>query len=97
MHDAAERWRLHEASGADAVDMETGVIARSGRLVGVLRVVSDGVESAIEGVDTTVHADGSTDVAGLLRWVATRGTDAVRSMRDAVSALRELEKAVAPP
>jgi hopanoid biosynthesis associated radical SAM protein HpnH len=95
VHDAVERRRLHEASGADAVDMESGVLARSGRLVGVLRVVSDGVDSAIEGVDTTVHADGSTDVVGLLRWVATRRTDAVRSMRDAVTALRELEKAVA--
>jgi hypothetical protein len=95
VHDATERRRLHEATGADAVDMESGVLARSGRLVGVLRVVSDGVESAIEGVDTTVHADGSTDVAGLLRWVVTRRTDAVRSMRDAVTALRELEKAVA--
>jgi hypothetical protein len=95
VHDAAERRRLHEASGADAVDMETGVLARSGRLVGVLRVVSDGMESAIEGVDTTVRPDGSTDVVGLLRWVATRRSDAVRSMRDAVTALRELERAVA--
>jgi hypothetical protein len=93
VHDATERRRLHEATGADAVDMESGVLARSGRLVGVLRVVSDGVESAIEGVDTTVHADGSTDVAGLLRWVVTRRTDAVRSMRDAVTALRSLERA----
>jgi hypothetical protein len=94
VHDAAERRRLHEVSGADAVDMESGALARSGRLVGVLRVVSDGVESAIEGVDTTVHPDGSTDVVGLVRWVATRRTDAVRSMRDAVGALKQLEKAV---
>jgi adenosylhomocysteine nucleosidase len=93
VHDAAERRRLHEASGADAVDMESGVLARSGRLVGVLRVVSDGVESAIEGVDTTVHPDGSTDIAGLLRWVATKRINAVRSMRDAVTALRSLERA----
>jgi len=95
VHDAAERRRLHEASGADAVDMETGVLARNGRLVGVLRAVSDGVESAIEGVDSTVHPDGRTDVVGLLRWVATRRTDAVRSMRDAITALRQLERAVA--
>jgi hypothetical protein len=95
VHDAAERRRLHEVSGADAVDMESGALARSGRLVGVLRVVSDGVESAIEGVDTTVHPDGSTDVVGLVRWVATRRIDAFRSMKDAVTALRSLEKAVA--
>ncbi len=33
--------------------------------------------------------------SGLLRWVATRRGDAIRSMRDAVTALRALERAVA--
>jgi len=94
VYDAAERRRLHEASGADAVDMESGVLARDGRLVGVLRAISDDVASTVEGVDRTVHADGRTDVAGLLRWVVTRRGDAVRSMRDAVRALRLLEQAV---
>jgi nucleoside phosphorylase len=95
VHDSGERQRLHVASGADAVDMESGVLARSGRLAGVLRAVSDEPSSAIEGVDETVHADGSTDVVGLLRWVATRRGGAIRSMRDAVKALKELERAVA--
>jgi hypothetical protein len=95
VHDAAERARLREASGADAVDMESGILARTGRLAGVLRAVSDDASSAIEGVDRTVHADGRTSVAGLLRWVATRRGDAVRSMRDALTALRALEQAVA--
>lgn len=95
VHDAAERRRLHEASGADAVDMESGMLAASGRLAGVLRAISDVPASAIEGVDSTVHPDGRTDVAGLLRWVATRRGDAVRAMRDAVASLRALEKAVA--
>jgi nucleoside phosphorylase len=95
VHDAAERRRLRDASGADAVDMESGVLARSGKLAGVVRAVSDGAESAIEGVDSTVHPDGRTNVVGLLRWVATRRGDAVRSMRDAVAALRALERAVA--
>ena len=54
VHDALERRRLHESSGADAVDMESGVLARSGRLAGVVRVISDDVTSAVEGVDTTV-------------------------------------------
>jgi hypothetical protein len=91
VHDAAERARLHAASGADAVDMESGVLARSGRLAGVLRVISDDVRSTIEGVDTTVHADGRTNVVGLLRWVAAERGAAVRSMRDAVRALKVLE------
>jgi adenosylhomocysteine nucleosidase len=95
VHDAAERRRLHLASGADAVDMESGVLARSGRLAGVVRVVSDDAGSSIEGVDSTVRPDGRTDVAGLVRWVATRRGDALRSMRDAVAALRALEEACA--
>ena len=95
VHDTDERRRLHEASGADAVDMESGVLARSGRLAGVVRVISDDAKSSIEGVDTTIHPDGRTDVVGLLRWVATRRGDAIRSMKDAVAALRALERSVA--
>jgi adenosylhomocysteine nucleosidase len=95
VHDRTERARLREASGADAVDMESGVLARSGRLAGVVRAISDGVDSDIEGVDGAVHPDGRTDVAGLLRWVTTRRGAAVRSMRDAVFALRALERVLA--
>jgi nucleoside phosphorylase len=95
VHDSAERARLRQASGADAVDMESGVLARSGRLSGVLRAISDDASSLVEGVDTTVHADGRTNVSGLLRWVATRRGDALRSMRDALRALKALEQAVA--
>src|SRR5437764_13107214 len=32
--DPAERRRLHERTGADAIDMESGVLARTGRLAG---------------------------------------------------------------
>jgi hypothetical protein len=95
VHDAAERRRLHETSGADAVDMESGILARSGRLAGVLRAISDGVDSDVEGVDSTVHPDGRTDVAGLLRWVVTKRGRAIASMRDALRALDSLEKALA--
>ena len=93
VHDVAERRRLREASGADAVDMESGTLARAGRLAGVLRAVSDDAGSAMEGVDGTVHPDGRTDVAGLLRWIVTRRGDAVRAIRDALAALHALEKA----
>jgi phosphorylase superfamily protein len=95
VYDRAERARLRETSGADAVDMESGVLARSGRLAGVLRAVSDDAGSSVEGVDGTVHADGRTNVAGLLRWVATRRGDAIRSMQGALRALKALEEAVA--
>ena len=95
VHHAAERTPRREASGAHAGDMESGVLARSGRLAGVLRAISDDAGSAVEGVDRTVHADGRTNVAGLLRWIATRRGDALRSMRGALTALRALEEVVA--
>ena len=38
-----------------------------------------------------IRADGRTDVLGLLRWVVVRRGDAIRSMRDALVALRALE------
>ena len=95
VHDPAERARLREASGADAVDMESGVLARSGRLAGVVRAISDDAGSAVEGVDGTVHADGRTNVAGLLRWVASHRGDAIRSIKDAMRALQALEQAAA--
>jgi len=91
VHDPSERRRLHESSGADAVDMESGVLAASGRLAGVLRAISDVPSSSVEGVDDTVHPDGRTNVIGLLRWIAVRRGDAFRSMRDALTALRALQ------
>jgi hypothetical protein len=95
VHDAAERRRLHASSGADAVDMESGVLAATGRLAGVVRAISDVPSSAVEGVDDTVHDDGTTDVIGLLRWVATRRVAAIRSMRDALTALHALQGSAA--
>ena len=95
VHDPAERRRLRESSGADAVDMESGVLAASGRLTGVLRAISDVPASAIEGVDSTVRADGRTDVAGLVRWVVAKRGRAIRSIRDALAALRALEEVLA--
>jgi hypothetical protein len=95
VHDAAERDQLRAASGADAVDMESGTLARSGRLAGVVRAISDDASSMVEGLDTTVHADGRTNASGLLRWIAKRRGDAIRSIRGALRALKALEQAVA--
>jgi nucleoside phosphorylase len=95
VHDAAERDRLRAVSGADAVDMESGTLARCGRLAGVVRAISDDASSTVEGLDTTVHADGRTNVLGLLRWIATQRADALRSIRGALRALKALEQAVA--
>jgi hypothetical protein len=56
-----------------------------------VRAISDVPASAVEGVDATVHADGRTDVLGLLRWIAAKRGNAIRSMRDALTALRALQ------
>jgi len=95
VHDAAQRDALRAASGADAVDMESGTLARSGRLAGVVRAISDDASSAVEGLDRTIHPDGRTNVAGLVRWVATQRGGAVRTIRGAMRALKALEQAVA--
>jgi hypothetical protein len=60
-----------------------------------VRAISDGLGSDVEGVDRTVHPDGRTDVAGLLRWVARKRGRAIASMRDALHALSSLERALA--
>jgi len=93
--DAATRDRLREATGADAVDMETGTLARSGRLAGVVRAISDDASHAVEGLDKTIHADGRTNAFGLVRWVAAQRGDAIRTIRGAMRALKALEEAVA--
>src|SRR6202008_3268992 len=95
VHDSAERARLREASGADAVDMESGRLARSGRLAGVVRAISDDGSSLVEGLDTTIPAHGRTTILGLRRWTATPRGDAIRSIRGALRALKALEQAVA--
>ena len=92
VHEPGERARLRAASGADAVDMESGVLARSGRLAGVLRVVSDDVRSSIGGVDSTVHPDGRTNAIGLVKWVAAKRGAAVHSLRDAMAGLQTLSR-----
>jgi nucleoside phosphorylase len=95
LHDAAERDRLREATGADAVDMESGTLARSGRLAGVVRAISDDASSMVAGGDKAIHTDGRTNVLGLLGWVVTKRGAAIRTIRGALRALNALEQAVA--
>ena len=50
---------------------------------------------AVESQAGTIHPDGRTNVAGLVRWVATQRGGAVRTIRGAMRALKALEEAVA--
>jgi hypothetical protein len=92
--DPDERRRLHARTGADVVDLESGVLARTGRLRGVVRAVSDTPERPLGGLRDAARRDGRTDVAGLLRALAQGRLAAVRAINDARCALRALEGAV---
>jgi hypothetical protein len=88
--DPDERRRLHELTGADAVDMESGVLARTGRLAGCLRAVSDTPGRTLGPLGDVLDADGRLRPRGLVRALASpRRTG--RALADVRGALRKLE------
>ena len=91
--DPAERRRLHERTGADAADLESGPLARSGRLRGVLRAVSDTPSRPLDGLAKGVRPDGRTDWTALARAFASSPRGFVRSAGDAQRALGRLRAA----
>jgi adenosylhomocysteine nucleosidase len=91
--DPAERRALHERTGADAVDLESGVLARSGRLRGVLRAVSDTPERRLHGICDAVKPEGPYDWAGIARGLARSPVGFVRAGLDGKRALDSLAAA----
>jgi hypothetical protein len=80
-----ERRTLAKKSGAVAVDMESGVLASSGRLVGVVRAVSDAADEPVGRLVCAAKADGGTD----WRFVARAFLlEPLRSLRTALAARR---------
>ena len=90
--DADERRRLHERTGADAVDLESGPLARSGRLRGVIRAVSDTPSRPLNGLADGVTADGGYNWPGLVRAFARSPRGFVRSAADVRHALGQLAR-----
>ena len=88
--DPDERRRLHERTGADTADLESGPLARSGRLRGVLRAVSDTPSRPLDGLADGVRADGRADWPALARALARSPRRFVRSASDARRALGRL-------
>ena len=82
---AGERLRAHERTGADAVDLESGPLARTGRLKGVLRVVSDTPSRPLGALVGGVTREGRYRWSGVVRGLT-------RSPRSAVSAGRALNR-----
>jgi nucleoside phosphorylase len=92
--DPAERRRLHERTGADAVDMESGPLARSGQLRGCLRSISDTPSRTLGPLAETLGPDGRLAWAGLARALASPVRTG-RALGDLRRALRRLEEVAA--
>ena len=91
--DPHERARLHRETGADAVDMESGVLARRGALTGVLRALADTPDRPLRGVVGAVRPDGSYAWAGLARAALRSPRGFVQAAGDARCALTALVRA----
>jgi hypothetical protein len=88
--DPDERRRLHERTGADAADLESGRLARTGRLRGVLRAVSDTPERPLDSIVGAVTLTGDLHWPGLVQAFARSPRGFVRSASDARRALARL-------
>jgi hypothetical protein len=93
--DAEERARLHTVTGADAVDLESGVLARSGRLVGCVRAISDTPERPLGPIAGAVTPQGGLDWLGIARGLARSPRGFVRAGLDGQRALASLARTTA--
>ena len=92
--DPRERARLRFVTGADAVDMESGPLARSGRLAGCVRAISDTPEQRLAGLAEAAKPDGRADLPGLVRGFVRAPRDTARAGANAMRALRSLQRLV---
>jgi adenosylhomocysteine nucleosidase len=93
--DPREREALAARTGAVAVDMESGRIAASGRLAGVVRAISDTASRPVGHLARAARPDGGVDLAALLQAFATEPLTAFRAARGAGRAFRALDRAAA--
>lgn len=93
--DPAERAALAASSGADVLDMESGPLAASGRLAGVLRSVSDTPAHRVGRLGAAVHPDGSVRWGAVAAAFFLEPRRAAAAARHARAALAALEPAAA--
>jgi hypothetical protein len=93
--DPDERRRLHEATGADAADLESGPLAQTGRLRGCLRAVSDTPDRTLGGICNAVKPEGTYDWAGMAKAFAQAPRPFARAAADGKRALDELARTTA--
>jgi hypothetical protein len=90
---AAERAGLAARTGADAVDLESGRLAASRRLDGVVRAISDTPGRPVGRLARAGRGDGRVRWGVVLQSFLTEPRTAVRAARDARRALAALERA----
>jgi hypothetical protein len=93
INDLEDRRALAERSGAVAVDMESGTLAATGRLVGVVRAVSDTGADPVGALVCAGKADGGTDWGVVVRAFLTEPVKSLRTALDARRALAGLRRA----
>ena len=91
--DPQERDAVARATGADVVEMESGRLAASGRLVGVLRAVSDTATHPVGPVALAAHPGGRTRWTALALALAREPRASVIAIRNGRRALLALERA----
>jgi hypothetical protein len=96
LDDPGERRRLHEQTGADAADMESGPLARTGRLAGCVRAISDTPGHTLGPLAEAVGPDGKLRAAGLLGMLAHPRSTA-RALADVRRALQSLQHVATKP
>jgi nucleoside phosphorylase len=89
--DPVERARLRGSTGADAVDMESATLARSGRLVGCVRAISDTPSRELGGLAQGAKPSGEIDYRGLLRGFVRAPVETAHAAAGARRALKALE------
>jgi adenosylhomocysteine nucleosidase len=87
------RRALAASSGAMAVDMESGRLAETGRLAGVVRAISDTGERSVGALANAGRADGGTDWKVVARAFVTDPMGSIRTTRDARKAIKALHGA----
>ena len=91
--DAGGRHALAQKTGAVAADMESGVLAASGRLVGIVRAVSDTPGEPVGGLASAARSDGGTNWGVVTRSFATQPVRSARTALGARRAFAALERA----
>jgi adenosylhomocysteine nucleosidase len=92
--DAPEARRMiAEKTNAEAIDTESGALARTGRLAGVVRAISDTGDRPLGPLATAATRDGGTDWKVVVSAFLTEPLGTLRSARDAHKAMRALGRA----